>query len=214
MVRRFGNCEGQPRNLLYISGMRAALFALFPLLLAMTGCQAGPDERPIPSNIDPLKVVAALPAPAGLNDAEAATAADASRVAALFRSGTGRAAGTTLTDQGLLRAATRSWTTPKGGKMVVVVSVWRNRQTASGMSGRAAEQVLSLPTAQAWSPGDLRGARGAEALGAAPVTRAISRAVVQNGLYVESTGDVPAETVIRAMKRLSLLVEGGAQTVR
>ena len=193
---------------------RAAILVLLLLPLAMNGCQAGPDERPLPSTIDPLKVVGALPAPAGLNDAEPATAADASRVAVLFSSGKGTAAGKALTDQGLLRAATRSWATPKGGTMVVVVSVWRNRQTASGIGGRASEQVLSLPTGRAWTPGDLRGARGAEALGATPVTRAISRTVVQNGLYVESTGDVPAETVIRAMKRLSLLVEGGGQTVR
>jgi hypothetical protein len=182
------------------------------VLVASSGCQVGPDERPLPSTVDPVRIVSALPTPPELRDERAASAVDARTAAGLLGSGEGSGAGRKLTDNGFLRGATRSWVTPGGGTMEVVVSVWRNRQTASGIGGKAAERALSLPGARAWSPSDLRGVRGAEAPAATPPRRALSRAVVQNGLYVTATGDVPAATVVRAMKRLSLLVEGSGGT--
>lgn len=181
---------------------RLTLILTALLAVSGAGCAVGPDERPLPSQLDPVEALRALPTPPGLVDVAAARPLDAAGVATeLFSdpSVAGR-----VTDQGLLRAAVRRWRWSTGGEMVAVVAVWNDRQVARGLSGQAAELLLA-DGGTAWTPGDLAGSRGSFKEGDGGTDRRLARAVVQDALFVRASGGVTAGLVEQAVRRLSLL---------
>lgn len=181
-------------------------------VIALPGCGVGPNEDPAPSTIDPVRTVTALPTPDRLIETTPAGGVDAAALEVALFGPARENFGGSFARRGLLRAATRRWrfSGPGGGELFVAVSVWRDRGTATTVGGAAAEQLLRRDGAGVWSPGELRGVRGAELVRGAVAERTLARAVNQNGLFVRSSGGVPPDVTIRAMTRLSNLAQADA----
>lgn len=189
---------------------RALALLVLAAAAALGGCQVGPNEQPAPSKVDPVTLLHALPTPAGFRDDGPARVVDAAGAGTMLLGESAGTAAKTLPQDGFERAAARTWTAPDGARLTAVVVIWGDPQTAVSAVGYAAERLLSLPGAQAWTPSQIRGARGARALAASPPEQALSAAIEQNGLFARATGDVSSNALVVMIKRMALLAGGGS----
>ena len=173
----------------------------------MSGCGTGPDDRPLASNIDPLRTVGQLPVPEGFTEIAGPASADATALERVLFADNDAALANDFKSRGLLRAATRHFAATAGGTLDVAVAVWGDHATALASGDLTAERAIDRSGANAWNPSELRGAQGSEPPNGGPGTRTLARAIAQNALFVRTSGAVPAAAAVRAMQRLTRLTE-------
>lgn len=170
----------------------------------------GPDERPLPSTVDPVKMVGALPVATGFTEKTTARAADAAALARTLFAEADQGMAAQLSDRDLLRAGTRSFSSQRGGALEVAVAVWRSHGTALASGNLTAQRAIDRGGAKVWQPVGLRGAQGSQRGTGDGTTRTLARAVDQNTLFVRSSGRVNEAEVVRAMDRLTALANGAS----
>jgi hypothetical protein len=184
-----------------------AILAVLAAGLALASC--GPlsptEEGGAPAR--PLELLEVLPSPGELRGPPAAEAGAARLQRALTGAADAELAGR-LEERGLRAAAVRSWSGPGGQELVAAVSVWGSHLIATGIGADAAGFLLDRPGASPWTPSDVPGSRGARVEEGEGAERRLSLSVGPNSLYVRSRGPVPEETVVTAMRRLRLALEG------
>lgn len=182
--------------------MRAAtLLALLVVAAALAaGCgptgpvEAGGEEA------DPVPLLTVLPSPDDLRGGPAVEAGPADLLEALLGSADPVLADR-LGDRGLGAAGVRRWSR-SGGELTAAVSVWRSHLVATGIGADAAARLVQDGDGRAWTPSQVGGGRGAQRDAGADSDRRLAFSVGPNALYVRATGDVPAEIVVRTMRRL------------
>jgi hypothetical protein len=185
-----------------------ACIGILSMVLTASGCNLGPDERPLPSTVDPVKMVSALPVPAGFTEKALARTADAAVLSHTLFAEADQGMAAELSDRGLLRAGTRTFASQRGGTMEVAVAVWRNHESALASGSLTAQRAIDQGDAKVWEPSGLRGAQGSERSTADGTIRTLARAIDQNALFVRSSGSVTEAEAIRAMDRLTALANG------
>ncbi len=184
-----------------------------PLLVVtalLAGC--GSDSLSDPgSGIDPAGVVRILPTPRGLDQSSDATAVDAVGLQSTLAGVANAEAATVYEGIGFRDGAVRTWSGPDGARVLVAVSRWPDHQTATNVGGGAVQRILDTSAANAWTPRELAGARGARlaAQGSAAV-KMLSLAVAEMSLLVRADGPVSDEVIIRTMDLMTRPVRAGA----
>jgi len=182
---------------------RLAASAVIAGALAVAGCSGVRTEAPGPThNVPPLTLVRILPTPNGLRDSEPPRLADAATIQAWLGGITEPAATKKLQELGLKGGAVRAWTTGSGGRLRIVVSQWGDHYAATSVGGDAAEIPLGSPGAHAWTPRAAAGSRGSEVGPPGPSSRAVSYAVGDIDLFVQSKGAVSQAVVVRQLTRM------------
>lgn len=194
-----------PRGRSVIAVVAAALAGL---VLLAAGCgPAGPAEAESPP-LDPVTLADVIPSPEPLVPEGGARRVDPEGFVAATLGAPDPATAERLVGLGLTRAAVREWSTPDGGSMLVAVSNWTSDVVATNAGGGTAERLLDEPGGRAWTPDGLPGSRGAKADGG---RYALSKAIGPNAIYVEASGDVPEDVVVRSMKRLVTVAEAQSE---
>jgi hypothetical protein len=182
----------------------AALIACLGLAGVLVGCgPVGPTEQGGDAG-RPLEIVGALPSPGDLRGPDPADA-DAAGLAEAFTGRDDPELAGVIDARAPSAAATRTWSSPGGGTLTVSASVWPSHLIATGVGSDLAARLVGDGGA-AWTPSDLPGARGARR--EAPREVRLGYSVGPNALYVRATGDVGDDVAIRAMERLTLVLEG------
>jgi hypothetical protein len=179
------------------------------LVALVAGCstpQAGSNAAP---KVPPVRLAALLPTAAGLREATASRAADAAAIQAALAGKADASAARKLTELGLQRGAIRTWTTAKGGRMTVVVSVWDNHTAATSVGGDSAELTLGTSGARAWTPTELGASRGVRNDQRGRQLRTLSYAVDATDLFVRAEGPIPEQVVVRAVQRMVAALGAG-----
>lgn len=184
--------------------MRAALLLIAASLALLTGCgPQGPTEAGGDAG-RPLEIVGALPSPGELRG-PAAAEADGTALARAFTGKDDPELAAVIADRAPESAAARSWTSPGGGTMTVVATVWPSHLVATGI-GSSLAAFLVEDGGAAWTPTEVPSARGARRDD--PAETRIGLSIGPNALYVRTTGDVGEDVAIRAMRRMQLVLEG------
>jgi len=186
--------------------VRAALAVLLAgLVLAACG-PTGPTEAGGPA-ARPVELLDVLPSPGDLRGPPAA-AADAARLQRALTGPADQELAERLDERGLRSAAVRTWSGPGGQELVTAVSVWGSHLIATGIGADAAGFLLDRSGAEAWTPSEVPGSRGVRVEEGGDAERRLSLSVGPNSLYVRSRGPVPEDTVVTAIRRLTLALEG------
>ncbi len=185
-----------------------ALLSVLALVVSACGPDSPVDERGEPK--DPVALARVLPTAAGLTETQPARPVGAEALAEALVGRPDSAVASRLASRGAAAAAVRVWEGADGARLVVATSVWPSHVTAVSVGAQAAERLLALPGASAWTPGDAPGARGARVRDGSTPTRALALAVGPNSLFVRSWGPVGEDVVIRSLRRLRLVAEGDA----
>lgn len=188
---------------------RPSIIAALALVVAaavLAGCgPAGPND-PGGSAADPVALLKVLPVPAGLRDAQPASVVPPDQVLEAMVGTTSAARGQRLVDAGMSASAVRVFSTPNGGRMWAVVTVWPSKLVASNLAIEVAQERLGDAGVRAWTPDDVPGSQGMRETGG-DRERVAARAVGPNALVVRATGDVPDDSVARTLRRLVVVQE-------
>ncbi len=180
---------------------------LLACVLAVAGLAGCGPLGPTESGGDagrPVELVNALPSPGELRGPDGA-AAGAEGLARAFTGADDADLAAIIDGRAPAAAATRTWTSPRGGTLTVAATVWPSHLIATGVGSDLAAMLVGDGGA-AWTPADLPGARGARRTVPREVRLGLSRG--PNALYVRATGDVDDAVAIRAMRRLRQVLEG------
>lgn len=186
--------------------MRVAV--LIALVLLTAGCGLGPLDA-TQSGGDrarPVPLLGVLPSPGDLRGPDAA-AAGADDLQLAFTGVADPALATRITQLAPSAAGVRTWADPRGGEMVAAVSVWDSHLTATQVGADLATRLTDAG-ATAWTPSEVRGARGARLAGDGRREVRLGYAIGPNALYVRATGSVSDATVITTMNRLIAALPG------
>ncbi len=184
-----------------------ALAALLGAVLACAACgPTGPAEAG-GDDADPVALLSVLPSPGQLRGPPA-TPADAEALQVALTGAPDPELAQRVRSRAPEAAAVRSWTGPDGQELVAVASVWGSHLVATGVGGGAAEDLLRRPGAQAWTPRDAPGSRGARIDAPGREARRLAFAVGPNSVYVRSEGPVPDDVVAKTVRRLVQTLEG------
>ena len=182
------------------------LIALLVVAALLAGCGADSLSRPA-TNIDPAEVVKILPTPPGLDQSTAVTTVDAAELQATL-AGVAKAESARVYEEiGFGGGAMRTWSGPDGARVLVVVSRWRDHQTATNVGGGAVQRIVETSGAAAWTPEEIAGARGARS----PEVKVLSFAVADVSLLVRADGPVSDPVLVRTMDLLTRPVRAAAQ---
>lgn len=192
--------------------MRTRL-CLGPLVLALVALvaacgPAGPVQES-GADLDPVRLLGVLPSPADLRGPPAATTDPAGLAEALSGRPDAELAGL-VAERGLRAAGVRSWRDPGGGRLVASVSVWRSDLIARGTGTEVADRLLGEPGARAWTPSQTPGARGARVDDAGRREFRLAYAEGPNTLAVHGSGSVDEDAVVRTLRRMVQVADGGA----
>ena len=158
--------------------------------------------------VSPVALANVLPAPAGFDAAGPAVSAGAVEVQREL-AGRSDAEGVRRLEVADLReGAIRRWSRSDGGRVTVVTTRWASRILATNVGAASAELLLAEPGAQAWTPSQVPGSRGARIDGA-DGRLALSRSVGPNGIFIRAEGGVDAVAVARLMELAVAAAEGG-----
>ncbi len=190
----------------YAAPVRAAALALAALLAAALLAACGPTSPVEPGGEagDALAIVDALPSPGDLRGPPGAEA-DAAALTRAFTGEDDPELAEVVERRAPTDAATRTWSSPGGGTLTVVATAWPSHLVATGVGSDLA-QFLVADGGSAWTPAEVRSSRGARRDDPAEIRLGLS--VGPNALYVRATGDVDEDTVITAMERMRLVLEG------
>lgn len=177
--------------------------------IGLAGCGPTGPTDPSGRDADPVALLRVLPSPDDLRG-PAARPADAAGLADALSGGADPDLARRVRDQGLDRAAVREWRAPDGGRLIASVSVWDSHLVATGIASDSASLLLDRPGARAWTPSDAPSTRGARIAGAGGERELrLADAVGPNALVVRAEGPVDDDVVVRTVKRLTLVQEGG-----
>lgn len=183
------------------------LIALLVVAALLVGCGATTLSI-APTSIDPAGVVKILPTPPGLDQSTAVTTVDAAELQATL-AGVAKAESARVYEEiGFDGGAMRTWSGPGGARVFVVVSRWRDHQTAINVGGGAVQRIAETSGAAAWTPEELAGARGARS----PEVKVLSFAVADLSLLVRADGPVPDAVLVRTMDLLTRPLRAAANT--
>lgn len=184
----------------------AAALALAVAVLALAACgPTGPNE-PGGAAADPVALLTVLPVPAGLQDAQPATDLPPEQVLEAMVGSSSAERGRRLVDAGMTASAVRVFTTPNGGRMWAVVTVWPSKLVAGNLALQVAQERLGDAGVRAWTPDGVPGSQGIRETGG-DRERVAARAVGPNAIVVRATGDVPDDGVARTLRRLVVVQE-------
>ncbi len=182
------------------------LIALMVAAALLAGCGADSLSDP-ETSIDPAEVVKILPTPPGLDQSTEVRTVDAAELQETL-AGVAKAESARVYEEiGFGGAAMRTWSGRDGARVLVVVSRWRDHQTATNVGGGAVQRAAETSGAAAWTPRELAGARGARSHD----VKVLSFAVADLSLLVRSDGPVPDAVLIRTMDLLTRPVRAAAQ---
>lgn len=178
------------------------------VLATLTGCGATTIEAP-PSTIDLTELVRILPTPQGLDESRNVRSVDAAGLQEAL-AGVARAeSAKVFQDLGFRAGAIRTWSNGDGTTMLVAVSRWPDRQTATNIGGGAVQRLADTTGAAAWTPRSQAGARGAR-LAKDSETRMLSLGVGDVSLFVRADGPIGDDAVVRTMDLLARPVRAAA----
>ncbi len=184
-------------------GMRRTITALLLPLLAVVLAGCSRDQPSATDDVDLVQTLRILPTPPGLDLSEDARAGDLATVRSTFTGGMDIPKNATeqYADLGLRESAIRTWRGPDGARLVVLATRWPNHMTASNTGAGAADVLPLRSGASAWTPTEIRGARGSRHETPRGRTASLSLAVESVNLFVRSEGPVADADVVRTLQR-------------
>lgn len=166
---------------------------------------------PPQTEIDPAGVLEILPTPPGLDQSNDVTKVDAAKLQTILAGVTSAEAAKVYEDIGFHDGAIRTWSGPDGTRLLVTISRWPDRQTATNVGGGVVNRILDTTSTAAWTPKELPGARGARPRTPGPAAvRVLSLAVADVSLLVRGEGSLTDQIMIRTMDLLARPVRAAA----
>ncbi len=181
---------------------RVRVAAIIALVLLTAGCGLGPLDATQSGGdrVRPVALLGVLPSPGDLRGPDAA-AAGADDLQLAWTGVADPALADRITQLAPSAAAVRTWADPRGGEMVATVSVWDSHLTATQIGADLATRLTDAG-GSAWTPPEVRGARGARLVQDGRREVRLGYSIGPNALYVRGTGSVGDATLIKTMNRL------------
>lgn len=175
--------------------------------LLLSGCGTTGGTRTVARDLNLNEVLRVQPTPKGLAQSTTVRRADAAVIQEAFADGRrDAAAADRFRSIGFESGAIRTWTAPTGATFTMVASRWGDHMTAVNVGGGAAEAQALARGAVAWTPSNLRSARGTRSRPDDPPSAALSMAVGEVNLFVRAEGPIDEAAVVRSLELLAKTV--------